>query len=122
MQIQVNTSNGLENKETLERWADAEVRQFLHRFADDVTRIEIHLSDENHASGASDKRCMMEARLAHHQPMVVTQHAPDMDAAFRGASDKLKRLLDNKLGREAKHRDRTTIRTVDDPAVDNEVS
>jgi hypothetical protein len=37
-----------------------------------------------------------------------------MDAAFRGASVKLKRLLDSKLGRIGKHRDRTTIRTIDD--------
>ena len=115
MQVQVNTSNGLENKEALERWADAEIRQCLHRFGDDLTRVEIHLSDENHdASRGGDKRCLMEARLAHHAPLVVTQHAADMDAAFRGASDKLKRLLDSKLGREGDHRDRATIRTVDD--------
>ena len=41
----------------------------------------------------------MEARLAHHQPLAVTQHAPGIDEAFRGAADKLKRLLDSKLGR-----------------------
>ena len=115
MQIQVNTSNGLDNKEALERWADAEIRQCLRRFGDDLTRVEIHLSDENHGAAGGDKRCLMEARLAHHQPLVVTQHAADMDAAFRGASDKLKRLLDSRLAREADHRDRATIRTVDTP-------
>ena len=36
MQIQVNTSNGLENKDTLERWADGEIRQCLSRFAGEV--------------------------------------------------------------------------------------
>lgn len=114
MQVQVNTSNGLENKEALERWADAQIRQSLQRFGDDLTRVEIHLSDENHGAAGGEMRCRMEARLAHHQPLVVTQHAADMDAAFRGASDKLWRLLDSKLGREARHRDRTTIRTVED--------
>lgn len=116
MQIQVNTSNGLANKEALERWADAEIRQCLHRFGDELTRVEIYLSDENHdASRGGDKRCLMEARLAHHHaPLVVTQHAVDMDAAFRGATDKLKRLLDSKLGRAADHRDRATIRSVED--------
>ena len=65
MQIQINTSNGIENKDALERWADAELRQTLARFAAEVTRVEIHLSDENHAaSGGADKRCTMEARLA----------------------------------------------------------
>lgn len=119
MQVQVNTSNGLENKEALERWADTEIRQSLHRFGDDLTRVEIHLSDEAHGvAHGGDKRCLMEARLAHHQPLVVTQHALDMDAAFRGASDKLKRLIDSKLGREGDHRDRATIRTAEEDAPD----
>ncbi len=111
MQIQVNTSNGIDNKDTLERWAESEIRQHLARFAADVTRIEIHLSDENHdKAGAGDKCCVMEARLAHHQPLAVTQHASTLDEAFRGGSDKLKRLLDSTLGRLDKHRDRDSIR------------
>ncbi|VTU24041.1 hypothetical protein SRS16CHR_03373 [Variovorax sp. SRS16] len=111
MQIQVNTSNGIENKDALERWADGEIRQTLGRFAADVTRVEIHLSDENHdASGGGARRCVMEARLVHHQPVAVTQHAPNLDEAFRGASDKLKRALDSALGRLNNHRDRDSIR------------
>jgi len=119
MQIQVNTSNGIENKDTLERWADGELRQTLSRFMAEVTRVEVHLSDENHgASGAADKRCMMEARLANHQPLTVTQHAPTMDEAFRGASDKLKRALDSTLGRLYSHRNRESIRKDGDPVVE----
>lgn len=120
MQIQVNTSNGLENKDALERWADGEIRQCLSRFTDDVTRVEVHLSDEKHTtSGGGDKRCVMEARLAHHQPLAVTQHAPNMDEAFRGASDKLKRALDSTLGRLHDHRrDRTSIRKDGDAVVE----
>lgn len=111
MQIQVNTSNGVDNKEALERWADAELKQQLLRFVDDVTRVEVHLSDENHdKAGAADKCCVMEARLSGHQPLVVTQHAPGLDEAFRGAADKLKRLLDHTLGRLHGHRDRESIR------------
>jgi ribosome-associated translation inhibitor RaiA len=111
MQIQVNTSNGIDNKEALERWADTEIQQQLQRFADDVTRVEVHLSDENHEkAGERDKCCVMEARLAHHQPLAVKQHASSMDEAFRGASDKLKRLLDSTLGRLHNHRDRESIR------------
>jgi len=111
MQIQVNTSNGIENKDALERWADGEIRQTLSRFAADVTRVEVHMSDENHdASGGGAKRCVMEARLAHHQPVAVTQQAPSLDEAFRGASDKLKRALDSALGKLTKHRDRESIR------------
>ena len=119
MQIQVNTSNGIENKDTLERWADGEIRQGLSRFVADVTRVEIHLSDENHdASGGGDKRCVMEARLAGHQPLAVTHHAPNLDEAFRGACDKLKRALDNTLGRLYGRRDRDSIRKDGDAVVE----
>ncbi|WP_432730892.1 HPF/RaiA family ribosome-associated protein [Variovorax sp. W6] len=112
MQIQVNTSNGITNKDALERWADSEIKQNLSRFVDDVTRVEVHLSDENHdKAGSADKCCVMEARLAHHQPLAVTQHAASLDEAFRGASDKLKRLIENTLGRLHNHRDRGSIRT-----------
>ena len=104
MQVQVNASNGIDNKETLERWADAEIQQSLSRFAGEITRVEIHLSGETgDKGGASVKRCAMEARLTHHQPLAVTHHAPGTDEAFQGAVDKLKHLLDSKLGRQAGH-------------------
>ena len=120
MQIQINTSNGIDNKDTLESWANTELTQQLQRFAADVTRVEVHLSDENHAaSGAADKRCTMEARLAHQQPVTATHHAPNMDQAFRGACDKLKRGLDSTIGRQTSHRDRESIRR--DPGVDDAV-
>lgn len=111
MQIQINTGNGLENKETLERWADAEIKGSLARFAEDVTRVEVHLSDE--ASGkesVDDKRCTMEARLAHHKPVAVTHDASSLDDAFRGAEGKLKRLLEHTLAKLDHKRDRVSIR------------
>jgi hypothetical protein len=49
MQIQINTSNGIENKDTLERWADAELRQTLARFA-----VEVTLAVSHHASGLDE--------------------------------------------------------------------
>ena len=111
MQIQVNASNGVENKDALERWASEAIRKALDRFSADVTRVEVHLSDENHdKGGGNDKRCAMEARVAGRNPLTVTQHAPNLDEAFRGAADKLKRALDSALGRQERHRDREFIR------------
>jgi len=111
MQIQVNASNGIENKEALERWADAEIKDNLSRFAEEVTRVEVHLSDETTGkSGGGDKRCTMEARLAHHQPVAVTHDAPMLDEAFRGAAGKLKRLLEHTLAKLDNKRDRESIR------------
>ena len=116
MQVQVNTSNGIDNKEALERWAEAEIRQALARHGDDITRVEVHLAAGSpDKGGASDKRCVLEARLARHTPVAVTQHAPGTDEAFRGALEKLRHLLENRLGRAADHRRRDSIRSGDEP-------
>ena len=114
MQIQVNAGNGIDNKETLERWAEGEIRQALDRFGGDSGRNEGHLRSGRPDKGsASDMRCTMEARLPRHGSLAVTQHANGTDSAFRGALDKLRHLLDNKLGRAADHRRRDSIRTAE---------
>jgi ribosome-associated translation inhibitor RaiA len=111
MQIQVNTSNGIENKESLERWAAQHLTEALAHYKQDVTRVEVQLSDENSASkGAADKRCTLEARLANHQPIAVTHHAENQDLAFRGATQKLQHLLEHTMGKLDSRRGRDTIR------------
>lgn len=114
MQIQVNTGNGIENKESLERWADSELRERVQHFTADITRIEVHLTNGNDAkSGNADKRCTIEARLVHHQPVAVSHHGVTQDEAFRGATEKLRHSLDHTLGRQKNHRDRESVRKAD---------
>jgi hypothetical protein len=112
MQVQVNTSNGIENKETLERWADEYLNEMLARFRQEITRVEVQLSDENGLKGAADKRCMMEARLNGHEPLAVKHRAESQDLAFRGATQKLIKLLEHTLGKldRHEHRSRETVR------------
>jgi hypothetical protein len=118
MQVQVNTSNGVENKETLERWADEFLNDALSRFRQEITRVEVQMSDENSAAkGAADLRCMLEARLNGHEPLAVSHHAGSQDLAFRGAAQKLVRLIEHTLGKldRHEHRARDTIRR--DPSI-----
>lgn len=112
MQIQVNTGNGVENSESLQRWASEHLTESLGRFQQDITRIEVQLNDAgNGKAGDADKRCMMEARLAGHQPVAVNHHGPTQDEAFRGAARKLLHALDHTLGKlRDHHRDRDSIR------------
>jgi ribosome-associated translation inhibitor RaiA len=113
MQVQVNTSNGIENKETLERWATDFLNESLDRFRQDITRVEVQLRDTNSSkSGAEDKRCTLEARVTGRDPVAVTHHAPSQDEAFRGATQKLIHHLEKVLGKldRHQHRDRDTIR------------
>jgi ribosome-associated translation inhibitor RaiA len=117
MQIQVNTGSGIDNSESLQRWASEHLSETLERFQQDITRIEVQLGDENSGkTGNADKRCMMEARLAGHQPIAVNHHGETQDEAFRGAARKLLNALDHTLGKiKDQHRDRDSIRK-DEPS------
>ena len=114
MKVQVNTSNDIDNKEALESWASEYLNEHLARFEQDITSIEVQLTDENHAAkgGGVDKRCMLEARVTGRAPIAVTNFAPDQNLAFRGAADKLANALDHAFGKldRREHRDRDTIR------------
>ena len=103
MQIQINTDHHIEGHEALAAWATSEVKTTLGRHSGHITRVEVHLSDENgHKSGTNDKRCVMEARVEGRQPLVVTHHAETLYPAITGAADKLTRLIDSTLGRAAR--------------------
>lgn len=119
MKIQVNTSNDITNKDSLDRWASDYLDEHLARFAQDITSIEVQMTDENHATkgGAVDKRCMMEARINGRAPVAVNHYAPDQNLAFRGAAEKLVHALDHTFGKldRKEHRVRDTIRR--DPEV-----
>jgi ribosomal subunit interface protein len=100
MKIQINTDNNIEGSDELTQQTQAVVKSALERFAEQITRVEVHLSDENSShKGGTDKRCVMEARLEGMQPVVVTDEAETMDEAVNGAADKLEKLLDHELGR-----------------------
>jgi ribosome-associated translation inhibitor RaiA len=83
---------------------EAVVRDALDRFSAKITRVEVHLSDQNSDKkfGAEDKRCLLEARLAGLQPISASYQAATLEQAVEGAVEKLKRSLDSTLGRLGK--------------------
>ncbi len=100
MQVQVRTDNHIKADESLLRRVEAGVDASLGRFGDRITRVEVHLNDVNGPKAiGDDKRCLMEARLAGHQPIIVSHQAPTLDEAIDGAAEKLERLLDSTLER-----------------------
>jgi len=106
MQIQLNSDKNIEVHEALTSQVSSTVENSLSRFSDHITRVEIHLSDENSdkKGGIDDMRCVMEARLEGRQPVAVTNQATTMDEAIDGAADKLTRLIESTLGRLHDHR------------------
>jgi hypothetical protein len=111
MQIQVNTDDNVSGRTELALSVEAQINDTLDRFRDRITRIEVHLSDENSGkAGENDKRCLMEARLAGRKPIAVTNSAGSLDEAFSGAAEKMKRALESALGRIKDSKGRDSIR------------
>ncbi len=100
MQIQVHTDSNIEGREQLVNEVQKAVESSLGRFAEQLTRVEVHLSDENSVkSGDDDKRCLIEARPAGHQPIAVSHNGANVDQAVNGAVKKLRAALDSTFGR-----------------------
>ena len=104
MTIQLNTDNNLNVREAFGDKLDKLLSKELDRFSEHITRLEVHLSDENGSKDAiNDKKCLLEARLEGRQPIVVTQVANNYEQAVHGAIDKLKSSLTTITGRLRNH-------------------
>ncbi len=100
MQIQINTDHNIEVHEALAAHLRASVEAALSHFSEQITRVEMHLSDENaDKSGQDDKRCLLEARLKGRQPIAASHEAESLGQAVDGAADKLARSIESALGR-----------------------
>ena len=101
MQIQINTDSSIEGNEELATHVKGVVQGVLSPFSDHITRVEVHLSDDNGGKGGvDDKRCMMEARLEGRQPTTATHLAAIMGDAVEGAADQLRQSLETMFERQ----------------------
>lgn len=117
MQVQVNTDKAITHDASLDDHVEGVVRSALERFGEQVTRVEVHLGDNNssHKSGPNDKRCMMEARVAGIPPIAVTDQAGDLRQAISGASSKLVRALDTAIGKRSDVKHNTPVADLVEP-------
>lgn len=100
MKIQVNTDRNVEGSDALVLMVETEVQSALEHYEDRLTRVEVHLGDEDgEKGGAADKRCLLEARPAGMQPVVVTADADNLEQACKDASRKMQSLLNSTFGR-----------------------
>lgn len=98
MQIQINTDNNIEGDEDIASEIRNTVETILSRFNEQITRIEVHVSDENSSkAGIDDKRCLIEARIEGRQPVAVTHQAAHIRQAVQGATEKLKHRIESLL-------------------------
>ena len=105
MQFQFNSDSSVMGTENVAERIEAAVRQKLARFEDRLTRLEVHVSDENAAKGgADDKACMIEARPRGGKPIGVAAHASKVDAAARTAANTMAQRLERHFGKGDKHK------------------
>jgi ribosome-associated translation inhibitor RaiA len=110
MQIGINSDRNITMHAKLAGLIETTLHRTLDRFNSHLTRIEVHLTDENgDKSGGVDKRCVLEARPKRRPSITVTNDSRDVQTAVSGAAAKMERLLGTTLGRLAdKHRGETT--------------
>lgn len=105
MKVQLNTDTNIAGNEALSQQVEAIINETLDRFSQDITRVEVHLSDENSNEkfGDNDKRCLIEVRLANHQLIAVSDQGQILEQSISGAAEKMKNLLDTTLGKLRAH-------------------
>ena len=100
MTIQLNADKNLSIHQEFRMKLTDMLSGELRRFIGQITRLEVHLSDENGPKkGLNDKRCLLEARLEGMRPVAVSEFSDTHENAVIGAIEKLKVFLDKKLGR-----------------------
>ncbi len=100
MQFQLNTDKNIQSDDRLAKVSENTVVSTLGHLAGRLSRIEVHLADDNAAKGGSDDiRCTIEARPEGMQPQTVTHSDANIEAALRGGAKKIRARLDSEFGK-----------------------
>lgn len=104
MIIEINTDNNIDGNDRLKSYITEQLEGGLFRFEEKITRIEVHIGDENSDKfGLNDKRCMIEARLEKIPPVAVTGNGDTLEKAFSNALDKIKKVLGTTFDKMRSH-------------------
>ncbi|MDG1330735.1 MAG: HPF/RaiA family ribosome-associated protein [Crocinitomicaceae bacterium] len=104
MKVQFNTDKNITGKESLEAYVAGRISDGLRQFDEKITRIEVHLSDENaHKTGKDDIHCKLEARLEGLQPITVTGKGETKEKAVSDSISKMKAVLSTTVGKMKEH-------------------
>ena len=100
MKIQFNSDKNIQGTEKLETFVSDKINRSLKRFAGKITRIEVHLSDQNaQKASPDDLQCKIEARIEGLKPIIVTGKNNTKEKALYDAIDKMNTALDTLIGK-----------------------
>lgn len=100
MLVNIYTDRNIDGDEDLLARFEKKVRSELDRYSERLTRVEVHLMDENANKGGADKRCTVEARAAGIRPIAASHEAEVLEVALDGALDKVRRGLSHATGKQ----------------------
>jgi ribosome-associated translation inhibitor RaiA len=104
MTIQINTDKTLTGEKRSSDFFISQITEALQRVESHITRIEVHLKDENgKKDGFNNISCLIEARLEGKQPIAITNQADTINLALTGAIDKIKNSIESILGKIQNH-------------------
>ena len=104
MQFQFNSDSSVMGTDNVAERIEAQLRHRIARYEERLTRIEVHVSDENaHKHGHDDKTCTIEARPRGGKPIGLHGKADKVDDAARKAANTLVQRLERVFGKEARH-------------------
>lgn len=94
MQIQFNSDKTIMSNERQYEFFSAQITEELKTYDSSISRIEVHLSDENgKKEGINTIRCLLETRIEGKQPTVVSCQSNTIEASISCALKKLKAQL-----------------------------
>jgi len=104
VQVQINYA-GTSASDALNAHIEAELEHAIGRFSDRITRVEVHVRDQNgpNKSGPRDKRCLIEVRPAHADPIVVEHEGEDYHLVASEAAHKLERVVRKHFEKRSEH-------------------
>jgi ribosomal subunit interface protein len=104
MKIQINTDHNIDGNERLRAYLEEKIAGALGHFEEHITRVEVHLADENsEKKGKDEKRCLLEARLEKREPVAVSGIADTVEQAVDHAIEKMKAKLSTVIGKLKQH-------------------
>lgn len=100
MIIQFNTDRIVNGDKKTQDYFSAQINKELSHFKSNITRIEVHVSDQNSIKdGKNDILCLLEARLEGSQPIAVSCQEDTIELALSGAIENLQAALSTIMGR-----------------------
>jgi ribosome-associated translation inhibitor RaiA len=96
MEIEIRTRR-LTDQETPKAYCEKRLRSALGRFAEQVERVVVSLSDINGPRGGEDKKCVVRVHLRAQNLLVVSSLSESMHAALDLAADRAGRSVSRRL-------------------------